>query len=78
MGGDLRELDTLYQYDPIEDKWVLLEDRLRTRRTSFTAILLPQELNCINNFRQIIDHRLYGQGENRLTNSYSHRDNNYN
>ena len=51
MGGDLEELDTIYQYDPIKEQWSLLGKRLRRKRTSFVAISLPDYLSCSNNFK---------------------------
>ena len=55
MGGDLEELSTLYQYDPIRERWSGVSDvsnaALARPRTSFVAIPLPDYLSCANNFR---------------------------
>ncbi|TRY75090.1 hypothetical protein TCAL_13207 [Tigriopus californicus] len=46
MGGDLDELDLVYQYDPMKEIWTVLNQRLRSTRTSFVAISLPNYYTC--------------------------------
>lgn len=66
MGGDLEELDLVFQYDPLEETWSQLPSRLDVPRTSFVAVSLPDYLNCANNFRPGKDGRVrhdrYGHG----------------
>lgn len=46
MGGDLDELDLVYQYDPTKEIWTVLNQRLQSTRTSFVAISLPNYYTC--------------------------------
>lgn len=51
MGGDLEELDTIFEYDSTKELWARRDKRLMSRRTSFVAIPLPNYLSCTNNFK---------------------------
>jgi hypothetical protein len=51
MGGDLGELDSIFEYDSTKEVWSKRDKRLRRPRTSFVAISLPDYLSCTNNFK---------------------------
>ena len=47
MGHEMSELDTIYQYDPVTEDWVLRDETLLGARGSFGMVLVDENsLNC--------------------------------
>lgn len=61
MGGEMKDMDTIFMYDPEKELWKKKDKRLAVPRKSFVAITLPEFFKCSAQIksRQSSSKRLY-------------------